>query len=163
MAIGQGPRYATKPTWTTCYCGMVAECRQNPRDRGTFRSLPLPRLSCTPRDRSLLLASPEEGAPSASDGLNAPRTGPRRARRGAALGRMPFRMRWLFFVCRGPRFFWILSERTISMDRDYLRKYRSPLLARIVVLAMEISQRRRQVCLVFIPVFGATSVGDVRR
>lgn len=79
VAIGQGPRYATKPTWTTCYCGMVAECRQNPRDRGTFRSLPLPCLSCTPRDRSLLLASPEEGAPSASDGLNAPRTGPCRA------------------------------------------------------------------------------------
>ena len=63
VARGQGPRNAAKPTWTTCYCGMVAECRQNPRDRGTFRSLPLPCLSCTPRDRSLLLVLPKREPP----------------------------------------------------------------------------------------------------
>lgn len=63
VARGQGPRNAAKPTWTTCYCGMVAECRQNPRDRGTFRSLPLPCLSSTPRNRSLLLVLPKREPP----------------------------------------------------------------------------------------------------
>lgn len=58
-----GPGNAAKPTWTTCYCGMVAECRQNPWDHGTFRSLPFPCLSCTPRDRSLLLVLPKRETP----------------------------------------------------------------------------------------------------